>query len=52
VNETVARDNLRVNVLNLGLPDAFLGHGKAADLLADCGLDSAGIEASIRQRLS
>jgi 1-deoxy-D-xylulose-5-phosphate synthase len=52
VNELLARDDVRVSVLNLGLPDAFLGHGKVADLLAECGLDSAGIEASIQQRLN
>jgi 1-deoxy-D-xylulose-5-phosphate synthase len=51
VNEMLAREGLRVALLNLGLPDAFLGHGKAADLLAECGLDSAGIEASIKRRL-
>ncbi|MDR0781496.1 MAG: 1-deoxy-D-xylulose-5-phosphate synthase, partial [Pseudomonadales bacterium] len=30
VNEYLAREGLRVDVLNLGLPDAFLGHGKVA----------------------
>jgi 1-deoxy-D-xylulose-5-phosphate synthase len=51
VNELLAREHWRVDVLNLGLPDVFLGHGKALDLLAECGLDSVGIEASIRRRL-
>lgn len=39
-----------VPLLNLGLPDRFIDHGKHADLLAECGLDSAGIENSIRER--
>jgi 1-deoxy-D-xylulose-5-phosphate synthase len=51
VNEWVVAQDLSVKLLNLGLPDIFLGHGKASDLLADCGLDRAGIEASIRSRL-
>jgi len=40
-----------VEVLNLGLPDAFVEHGTPAELLRDCGLDAAGIEAAIRSRL-
>jgi 1-deoxy-D-xylulose-5-phosphate synthase len=51
VNELLARIGADTKILNLGLPDQFLGHGKASDLLAECGLDSAGIEASIRERL-
>jgi 1-deoxy-D-xylulose-5-phosphate synthase len=34
----------------LGLPDSFIDHGDPAKLLAECGLDSAGIEKSIRSR--
>ena len=37
-------------VLNLGLPDQFVEHGDPAKLLALCGLDAPGIEASIRHR--
>jgi 1-deoxy-D-xylulose-5-phosphate synthase len=37
-------------VLQLGLPDSFIDHGDPAKLLAECGLDSAGIEKSIRAR--
>lgn len=51
VNELLCAENLLVPVLNLGLPDAFLEHGRAADLLAKSGLDAPGIEHSIRQRL-
>jgi 1-deoxy-D-xylulose-5-phosphate synthase len=39
-----------VPVLTLGLPDRFIEHGDPALLLAACGLDAAGIEASIRAR--
>jgi 1-deoxy-D-xylulose-5-phosphate synthase len=33
------------------LPDKFIDHGDVQQLLAHCGLDAAGIAASIRQRL-
>ncbi|NHR07304.1 1-deoxy-D-xylulose-5-phosphate synthase [Chromobacterium haemolyticum] len=39
-------------VLQLGLPDDYVEHGDPAGLLADCGLDAAGIERSVRQRLA
>ncbi len=52
VNEALMAAGDRVPVLNLGLPDAFVEHGKPAELLAECGLDAAGIEAAIRRRLA
>jgi 1-deoxy-D-xylulose-5-phosphate synthase len=36
----------------LGLPDKFIDHGDAAQLLAQCGLDAVGITASVNQRLN
>ena len=39
-------------VLTLGLPDAFIEHGDVSVLLAQIGLDAAGIEASVRSRLA
>jgi 1-deoxy-D-xylulose-5-phosphate synthase len=51
VNELLAAEGVQVEVLNLGLPDAFVEHGKPVELLAECGLDAAGIEAAIRARL-
>ncbi len=39
-------------VMRLGLPDSFLPHGDCAKVLAQCGLDAAGIAASIRQRMT
>ncbi|WP_047238467.1 1-deoxy-D-xylulose-5-phosphate synthase [Chromobacterium subtsugae] len=43
---------LNTPVLQLGLPDDYVEHGDPALLLSKCGLDAAGIEASIRQRLA
>jgi len=37
-------------VLQLGLRDEFIEHGDPVKLLAQQGLDAAGIEASVRQR--
>ncbi len=50
VLECLAAHGLTVPVLTLGLPDRFVEHGDPAKLLALCGLDAAGIEASIVQR--
>ena len=51
VNELVLDEGLAVPVLNLGLPDHFIHHGKREALLAQHGLDATGIEASVRERL-
>src|SRR3569832_822441 len=50
VAEALAAEGIVKPVLHLGLPDKFIDHGDAAQLLASCGLDAAGIAASIRQR--
>jgi 1-deoxy-D-xylulose-5-phosphate synthase len=39
------------NVVRLGLPDRFVEHGERAELLAELGLDVAGICAAVRRRL-
>jgi 1-deoxy-D-xylulose-5-phosphate synthase len=52
VEEALAADGLAVPVLCLGLPDRFVEHGEHTQLLADCGLDAAGIVRSIRERLN
>lgn len=49
VNEAVAALQLPVKLLNLGLPDHFIRHGTQEQLYAELGLDSAGIEQSIRR---
>ncbi|WP_050479535.1 1-deoxy-D-xylulose-5-phosphate synthase [Herbaspirillum rhizosphaerae] len=50
VAEALAEAGIVKPILHLGLPDRFIDHGDAAQLLAACGLDSAGIAASIVQR--
>jgi 1-deoxy-D-xylulose-5-phosphate synthase len=52
VSEFLARENLLKSVLHLGLPDMYVEHAKPAQMLAECGLDAAGIEASVRARLA
>jgi 1-deoxy-D-xylulose-5-phosphate synthase len=39
------------NVLRLGLPDRFVEHAERGELLADLGLDAAGIARAVRRRL-
>ena len=39
-------------ILHLGLPDQFIDHGDPALLLADCGLNTDGVIASIRRKLA
>jgi 1-deoxy-D-xylulose-5-phosphate synthase len=51
VAEQLAATYSTTPILNLGLADTFVDHGKVPQMLADQGLDAAGIEASIRARL-
>ncbi|KAF3997376.1 1-deoxy-D-xylulose-5-phosphate synthase [Glaciimonas immobilis] len=50
VAEALAAAGCVKPLLNLGLPDRFIDHGDATQLLAMCGLNADGIAASIRQR--
>ncbi|WP_019139522.1 1-deoxy-D-xylulose-5-phosphate synthase [Noviherbaspirillum massiliense] len=50
VAEALAAAGVVKPVLHLGLPDKFIDHGDAQQLLATCGLDGKGIAASIRRR--
>jgi 1-deoxy-D-xylulose-5-phosphate synthase len=50
VAEALTEAGIVKPMLQLGLPDKFIDHGDPAHLLAQCGLDGAGIAASIRQR--
>ncbi|MBH3329486.1 MULTISPECIES: 1-deoxy-D-xylulose-5-phosphate synthase [Pseudomonas] len=52
VNEFLQANALVQPVLNLGLPDSYIEHAKPADMLAECGLDVAGIERAVRERLA
>ena len=51
VLEYLSANQIAVPVLQLGLPDAYTEHGTHAQQLAQCGLDTAGIEQSIREKL-
>ncbi|MBC7489111.1 MAG: 1-deoxy-D-xylulose-5-phosphate synthase [Glaciimonas sp.] len=50
VAEALAAAGCVKPLLNLGLPDRFIDHGDAIQLLVMCGLNAEGIAASIRQR--
>ena len=50
VMEALHQQGSVVPVLSLGLPDTFVEHGDHAQLLAELGLDAAGIERAIRAR--
>ena len=52
VAEALAARGVCVPMLLLGLPDAFVEHGDPQQLLADCGLDPAGIVRSVRAQLA
>jgi 1-deoxy-D-xylulose-5-phosphate synthase len=52
VLEALQRMRLDSKVLQLGLPDRFVEHGDPASLIAECGLDAAGIAASISAFIS
>ncbi|WP_166268536.1 1-deoxy-D-xylulose-5-phosphate synthase [Marinobacter caseinilyticus] len=51
VAEYLNAEGITQPILNLGLPDRFVDHGKHSELLAECGLDANGIQTSIEQRL-
>ncbi|QNB08969.1 1-deoxy-D-xylulose-5-phosphate synthase [Herbaspirillum frisingense] len=50
VSEALAAAGISKPILHLGLPDRFIDHGDAGQLLAQCGLDADGIAQSIVQR--
>jgi 1-deoxy-D-xylulose-5-phosphate synthase len=50
VAELLAADGIALPMLHLGLPDAFQHHASREDLLAEAGLDVAGIRASLLAR--
>ena len=50
VLEALAHAGIQVPVLTLGIADVFTEHGDPAKLLAQMGLDAAGIGASVRER--
>ena len=52
VLEYLSTQAIEVPTLLLGLPDRFIDHGDAVQMLTDCGLDGAGILAAIEQKLA
>ncbi|WP_027589821.1 1-deoxy-D-xylulose-5-phosphate synthase [Pseudomonas sp. RL] len=52
VSEFLASEAIVKPLLHLGLPDRYVEHAKPAEMLAECGLDEAGIEAAVRKRLN
>ncbi|ERT17633.1 1-deoxy-D-xylulose-5-phosphate synthase [Pseudomonas putida SJ3] len=52
VGEFLASQAVLKPLLHLGLPDIYVEHAKPAQMLAECGLDAAGIEASVKARMA
>ena len=44
VNEVVQKNNIRANIINLGVPDNIVSHGSQDEIFADLGLDMNGLE--------
>lgn len=51
ISEFLAAQNVLKPLLHLGLPDTYIEHAAPTVMLAECGLDAAGIEQSILDRL-
>jgi 1-deoxy-D-xylulose-5-phosphate synthase len=51
VAECLTRLGIKVPILHLGLPDQFIEQGEHKQMLADCGLDAAGILKTIQNAL-
>lgn len=52
VMESLSHQRITVKVLLLGLPDTFIDQGDPVQMLADCGLDKAGIVKSVQTILA
>ena len=50
VTELLSAEGIAMPMLHLGLPDAFQHHASREDLLAEAGLDGAGIRAAVLAR--
>lgn len=48
VLEFISANNFQMPVKVLGIPDAFIGHGKPEELYSICGFDAEGIYASVK----
>ena len=52
VSECLAANGVVGRLLHIGLPDRFIQHGGRGDMLADAGLDAAGIARSVDEYLA
>ncbi|HEY0665383.1 MAG TPA: 1-deoxy-D-xylulose-5-phosphate synthase [Gallionella sp.] len=52
VSECLQQHGVATASLQLGLPDSFIEQGEHGQMLADCGLDAAGLVATIKNRLT
>lgn len=52
IAEHLHAESISAELLQLGLPDRFIDHGKPAEQLADAGLDATSIQNAISARLS
>ncbi len=52
VAECLQQHGIVIALLQLGLPDAFIGQGEHRQMLADCGLDTTGLVSSIQNKLT
>lgn len=52
VQESLTNQRIYVKVLHLGLPDIYIDQGDPDQMLADCGLDKAGIIKAVQAVLS
>jgi len=52
IERVLAERGLNVSLIRLGLPDRFIDHGEQGQLLAELGLDKAGIVRSVQARIS
>ena len=50
MSELLNAEGVLLPVLHLGLPDAFQHHASREDLLAEAGIDAAGIRAAVLRR--
>ena len=50
VAELLAAEGITMPILHLGLPDEFQHHASREDLLAEAGLDAAGIRSAVLER--
>lgn len=50
VAECLSRQGVHIPILQLGLPDEFLGQGDPVQMLIDCGLDAVGIVRAVQEK--